>query len=244
MSAITRILIIEDELAIAEALQLALGKAGYPTDTVAYGARGLELALAAQPAYGLVLMDVGLPDLSGLEVCRRLRGHFSAQELPVLFLTAHNEEIDRVLGLEIGGGDYMAKPFSLRELVTRVRLLLQRTRFAPEPDRAIRPMPEAKIQSWDHYTWDTTQAWVAWQGRRVELTLTEFRMMVLMLSHPQRVFSRQQLLDALRGEAHPSGERTIDTHIKTLRAKLRAVSPDADQISTRRGLGYALGGDS
>ena len=171
------------------------------------------------------------PTSSGFEVCRRLREVFPAQRLPVLFLTAHNEEIDRVLGLELGGGDYMTKPFSLRELVTRVRLLLQR-----QSDNAVATDP---VRSALGFTWHPEQAWAAFEGQRLDLTLTEFRMLTLMLGQPQRIFSRLQLLDALRGESHPSGERTIDTHIKTLRAKLRAAAPQADLIRTRRGLGYA-----
>ena len=229
----TRILIIEDELAIAEAVKLGLARAGYESDIVAYGARGHELAVSAAPAYDLVILDVGLPDISGFEVCRRLRESIPAHRLPVLFLTAHSDEIDRVLGLEMGGGDYMTKPFSLRELVTRVRLLLQRPTAVNTDQRSALG-----------FTWHPEQAWAAFEGKRLDLTLTEFRMLTMMLAQPQRVFSRQQLLEALRGESHPSGERTIDTHIKTLRAKLRATAEHADQIRTRRGLGYSCGDEA
>jgi two-component system, OmpR family, catabolic regulation response regulator CreB len=231
-----RVLIIEDELAIAEAVQMSLSHAGYESDIVAYGAQGVELASSKQPSYDLVILDVGLPDINGFEVARRLRIHQSSLHLPILFLTAHSQEIDRVLGLELGGGDYMTKPFSLRELVTRARLLMQRQAHSLEPASAAKT-DGAQVAL--GFSWHHLQAWVTYNNQPLELTLSEFRLLTQMLSQPQRVFSRQQLLDALRGEAHPSGERTIDTHVKTLRAKLRAHHPQADKIRTHRGLGYS-----
>jgi two-component system, OmpR family, catabolic regulation response regulator CreB len=232
----SHILIVEDELAIAEAVQLALTKAGHSSDMTAFGEDALNrlnLKDSACPLYDLVILDVGLPDLSGFEVCRRLRLLHSAQQLPVLFLTAHNEEIDRVLGLELSGGDYLTKPFSLRELVTRARLLLGRsTAGAQQPSK----MPTRQYLAFE---WNEQEAWASYRQQKLSLTITEYKLLIAFLERPKQVFSRQQLIDVSRGETHPSGERTIDTHIKSLRAKLREQSLEADIIITHRGLGYS-----
>jgi two-component system, OmpR family, catabolic regulation response regulator CreB len=255
----SHILIVEDELAIAEAIQLALAKAGHSADFLAFGQAALNGLLSdgaatgadphhgPSPAYELVILDVGLPDLSGFEVCRQIRLRYSPPELPILFLTAHSEEIDRVLGLELSGGDYLTKPFSLRELVTRVRLLLGRR--APRENTPLQglalkssDLPDLNFDSSRRYLqfeWNEQEAWVTYRSQKLVLTITEFRLLTVFLARPRQVFSRQQLLDQSRGETHPSGERTIDTHIKSLRAKLRAISAEADIISTHRGLGYS-----
>jgi two-component system, OmpR family, catabolic regulation response regulator CreB len=251
----SHILIVEDEIAIAEAVRLALNKAGHSSEIEGYGERALEHLLALDIAFDLVILDVGLPDLSGFEVCRRARQRYSAAQLPILFLTAHNEEIDRVLGLELSGGDYLTKPFSLRELVTRVRLLLSRhsTDSLPKvtgPQQNTNELGESTqegtnqaIKKRGHeyrdFVWDELEAWASFRQKPLSLTLTEYKLLLVFLKQPKRVFSRQQLLDLSRGETHPSGERTIDTHIKSLRAKLREQSPQADIIRTHRGLGYS-----
>lgn len=225
----SHILIIEDELAIAEAVQQSLNKAGHTSDIEPFGEAALQRLLSARLSHELIILDIGLPDLNGFEVCRRVREHYSPEQLPILFLTAHTEEIDRVLGLELSGGDYLTKPFSLRELITRVRLLLgRRTVAAP-----------TKHSTYGNFEWSEQEAWASYKRLKLALTVTEYKLLVLFLKHPKRVFSRQQLLDAVRGETHPSGERTIDTHIKSLRSKLREHSTQADIILTHRGLGYS-----
>jgi two-component system, OmpR family, catabolic regulation response regulator CreB len=239
------ILIVEDELAIAEALQLALHKEGHRSEIQGFGELALERISAPDSSYALVILDVGLPDLSGFEVCRRLRRTHSAERLPVLFLTAHNEEIDRIMGLELGGGDYLTKPFSLRELVTRIRLLLGRRlgnsstlaalTSTNDLDSTTRPMRKDYLD----FEWDEQELWASFRQQKLTLTLTEYKLLLTFLAHPKQVFSRQQLIDGVRGETHPSGPRTIDTHIKSLRFKLRQLSPEADIIVTHRGIGYS-----
>jgi two-component system, OmpR family, catabolic regulation response regulator CreB len=251
----SHILIVEDEIAIAEAVRLALNKAGHSSEIVGFGERALEHLFAPNTSFDLVILDVGLPDLSGFEVCRRARQQYRAEQLPILFLTAHNEEIDRVLGLELSGGDYLTKPFSLRELVTRVRLLLSHHRpdALPKvtgPHQSCDELGESTQEGTNQATnkrgheyrdfaWDEMEAWASFRQKPISLTLTEYKLLLVFLKQPKRVFSRQQLLDLSRGETHPSGERTIDTHIKSLRAKLRQQSPQADIIRTHRGLGYS-----
>ncbi len=254
----SHILIVEDELAIAEAVQLALTKAGHRSEIVAFGETALERLSAPRKAgplpFELLILDIGLPDLSGFEVCRRLRELYSPEQLPVLFLTAHNEEIDRVLGLELSAGDYLTKPFSLRELVTRVRLLLgRRTPGALAPvETSAMIQVQVQTQTQAHalhsnsnrkyldFEWNEHEAWAAFRSQKLPLTITEYKLLMAFLERPRQVFSRQQLLDFSRGETHPSGERTIDTHIKSLRSKLREQSPVADIIITHRGLGYSI----
>lgn len=252
----SQILIVEDELAIAEAVQLALTKAGHFSEIVAFGETAIERLSAPRKAeplpYELLILDIGLPDLSGFEVCRRIRLLYAPEQLPVLFLTAHNEEIDRVLGLELSGGDYLTKPFSLRELVTRVRLLLGRRRPAAIAPVETPAIIQVQVQTQAHalragvnrqyldFEWNENEAWATFRSQKLALTITEYRLLLAFLNRPRQVFSRQQLLDSSRGETHPSGERTIDTHIKSLRSKLREQGPAADIIITHRGLGYSI----
>ena len=227
----SRILIVEDELAIAEALQLALAKAGHESEVLAFGVTVASKLKLDPGRFQMVILDVGLPDISGFEVCKQIRSVFSAQQLPVLFLTAQNDEIDRILGLELSGGDYLSKPFSLRELVTRVRLLLERSALA-KPALTL-------IQNYGQFSWSQDEAWVRYDKQALALTLSEMRLLTQLLSRPRQVFSRQQLLDVARGDTSPSSDRTIDTHIKTLRIKLKQVHPEADIVVTHRGLGYS-----
>jgi two-component system, OmpR family, catabolic regulation response regulator CreB len=245
----SHILIVEDELAIAEAVQLALEKAGHSAEIVTFGEAALERLNLARKAdsldYELVILDIGLPDLSGFEVCRRIRQLHTPLQLPVLFLTAHSEEIDRVLGLELSAGDYLTKPFSLRELVTRVRLLLGRRMTSAGSNALASAITQARIphlntsRKYLDFEWNEHEAWATFRSQKIALTITEYKLLLAFLERPKQVFSRQQLLDFSRGETHPSGERTIDTHIKSLRFKLRQQSPEADFIITHRGLGYS-----
>jgi two-component system catabolic regulation response regulator CreB len=222
------ILIVEDEPAIADTISYSLRSEGYVPQWVATG----EAALAAVSAdTALVILDVGLPDLSGFEVCRRLRAR--PDWPPVMFLTAHSEEIDRVLGFEIGADDYVLKPFSPRELVARVRVILRRHGVSNGGSTNASSAPD-KLQL------DEAGARVSWCGTPLPLTRFEYLLLRYLMRQPGRVFSREQLLDAVWGNERNSTDRTVDTHIKTLRAKLRAAAPEADPIVTHRGIGYSL----
>ncbi|MBO0365502.1 two-component system response regulator CreB [Pseudomonas shirazensis] len=217
------ILIVEDESAIADTLIYALQADGHSTEWVSLGSAAVERQRLL-PA-DLVILDIGLPDISGFETCRQLR-RFS--EVPVMFLSARDAEIDRVLGLEIGADDYVVKPFSPREVAARVRAILKR--MAP---RSETPAVATLFQV------DTLRMQIVYRGFSLALTRHEFRLLQCLLEQPQRVFSREQLLDALGVAGDAGYERTIDSHIKSLRAKLRQVAADAEPIQTHRGLGYS-----
>ncbi len=222
-----RILIIEDEPSIAENLRFALNRDGHETHLVALGADGLHFLRDA--AVDLVILDVGLPDMTGFEVCRRLRG-FS--EVPVIFLTARGEEIDRVVGLEIGADDYVVKPFSLRELMARVQAILRR--------RALPASAPPSAVASAGLTLDEARAQVTYYDQVLELTRYEYLLIKLLQERPGRVFSRAQIMDAIWPATSGSGDRTVDAHIKTLRAKLKVIMPSAEPLKTHRGLGYSL----
>jgi two-component system catabolic regulation response regulator CreB len=222
----SHILIVEDEAAIADTLIYALQAEGYATTWLQLA----EAALAFQqrsPA-DLLILDVGLPDISGFEACKRLR-RFS--EVPVIFLTARDAEIDRVVGLEIGADDYVVKPFSPREVAARVKAILKR--MAP------RVTAPASAQQ-GPFLLDEARVQIHYHGQLLGLTRHEFRLLQTLLGQPERVFSREQLLDGVGVAADAGYERNIDSHIKSLRAKLRQVVADAEPIQTHRGLGYSL----
>ena len=219
------VLIVEDEAAIADTLVYALQAEGFTTrwSTLA----GEALTLLQREAVDLVILDVGLPDISGFEACKRLR-RFS--DVPVMFLTARNDEIDRVVGLEIGADDYVVKPFSPREVAARVKAILKR--MAPR---------ESAAKSADGpFRLDNERVRIDYHGQPLSLTRLEFQLLQCLLGQPERVFSREQLLDALGVAADVGYERNIDSHIKSLRAKLRQIAPQAEPIQTHRGLGYSL----
>ena len=228
-----RILLVEDEPAIADAVIWSLGQEGFQvvwTSTIADGLARLSDGIR------LVLLDVGLPDGSGLDACREIRKQSS---VPVIFLSARGSETDKVVGLEIGGDDYVVKPFSPRELVARVRARL-RDRSTTEPVRG--ESPEVKIWNTCRETeFERDPAGRRFRFRGVELVLTpaETRILENLVAQPGRILSRSELLERALGEDSPSLERTIDAHMKTLRSKLRDIAPDADPIETRRGFGYA-----
>lgn len=219
-----RILIVEDEPSIRDAIQYTLESEG--DEVTCCGTGGEALALAADAAFDLVVLDVGLPDLNGFDVCRRLR---ERSDVPVIFLTARSEEIDRVIGLEIGGDDYVTKPFSPRELGARVRAILRRTKnHAPPPAEAA------------PFAVDPERLVIRYHGAALDLSRYEYRLLAALIARPGRVFSRAQLMDAAWEEPEASMERTVDTHVKSLRAKLRQVRPNEDPIRTHRGFGYSL----
>lgn len=217
------ILIVEDEAAIADTLVYVLQGEGFTTTWLSLGQAAVEYQRNT-PA-DLIILDIGLPDITGFEACKQLR-RFS--EVPVMFLSARDGEIDRVVGLEIGADDYVIKPFSPREVAARVRAILKR--MAPRVD----PVPACGV-----FVVDTDRVQISYRGQVLNLTRHEFRLLQCLLEQPQRVFSREQLLDAVGVPSDAGYERSIDSHIKSLRAKLRSVASDAEPIQTHRGLGYS-----
>jgi two-component system, OmpR family, catabolic regulation response regulator CreB len=227
------ILLIEDDPAIAETIGFALRQGGFEVNWCAQGLLGL--AQFQEQAPDLVILDVGLPDLGGFEVCRRIR---QINQTPVLFLTAHSDEIDRIQGFELGADDYISKPFSPRELVSRVRAILRRA-------GTVSPTASTTQSSTDLLTSGSIrcfldQARVMVGQTTLSLTRTEFKLLEHLMRSPLRVFSREQLLNALQGAGSPTGDRAIDTHIKTLRAKIDQAKTGLDPIKTHRGLGYSF----
>ena len=221
-----QILIVEDESAIADNLHYALKTEGFAVTWKTLG--GEAVAYITDAAVDLVILDVGLPDISGFEVCKQIR-KFS--EVPILFLTARTEEIDRVVGLEIGGDDYVAKPFSPRELVARVKAILKRTQHIDVENRA---------GSTRVFTCDEARASITYYGQVLELTRQEYLILKTLLNRPERVFSREQLMQQAWDSPETSLERSVDTHIKSIRAKLRTVNASTDPVRTHRGLGYSI----
>ena len=221
------ILIVEDEAAIADTLIYALQGEGFTTTWLSLA--GEALALQAREPADLWILDVGLPDMSGFEACKQLR---RSSEVPVLFLTARDSEIDRVVGLEIGADDYVSKPFSPREVAARVKAILKRL----QP----RVPPAAEPPAAGPFRFDELRQQIHYHGQLLPLTRHELKLLAVLLSQPERVFSREQLLDATGVSAEAGYERTVDSHIRSLRAKLREVRADSEAIQTHRGLGYSL----
>ncbi len=229
-----RIDLLEDELAIAQTLQFAFQREGWQVRHYSLG-RDLLNAWQQQQTADLVVLDVGLPDLSGFEVCRQLR-KFS--EVPVLFLSARSEEVDRIVGLEIGADDYISKPFSVREVVARVQANLRR-QSVNKQQLAATPSAQAQTDTaW--FSHNPEQMSIHFRGQVLVLTRYEYLLLQTMLARPAAVFSRQQLMELVWHDALETSDRTVDTHIKSLRAKLRLIDDQLDPIKTLRGLGYSL----
>jgi two-component system catabolic regulation response regulator CreB len=224
------ILVVEDEATIAETIIYALQTEAMQPLWKATGREALAV-LESQPV-SLVVLDVGLPDMSGFDVCREAQ---KRSPVPVIFLTARSSEVDRIVGLELGADDYLAKPFSPRELTARVRAILRRTRGQqPNAAAAAKPAPAAP---WAH---DVARCRIGYRGQLLELTRNEYRLLAALLSAPGRVFSRDQLMAAAWDDPGAAIDRTVDAHVKLVRAKLRAAAPGHDPIVTHRGLGYSL----
>ena len=214
------ILIVEDEPTIVDNVAYALAEQGFRTSAAGYGSAAL--AAVAKGDVDLVVLDIGLPDMSGIDVCRALR---EDADVPVIFLTARNDEVDRIQGFELGADDYIVKPFSPRELAVRVRAVLRRSGSrASDAESGIAVDEDGKR--------------VLIGGTSLELTRYEFGVLALLLDRPGRVFSREQLLDAVWDDPLDATDRVVDTHVKTIRAKL-AERGARDLIRTHRGLGYS-----
>ena len=224
-----KVLIIEDEPAIRDNIQFALESEGLETVQRDTGLAALPLLDAG--GIDLVVLDVGLPDVSGFDLLKRIR---VAHRTPVILLTARSAELDRVLGLEIGADDYVVKPFSPRELAARVKAVLRRVPAAPSQPAA------AAADSGSSLLIDADKRLVSYCGSALTLSKYEYEILALLAARPGQVFSREQLMSRIWQEPSASLERTVDAHIKNLRAKLRAVRPDVDPIVTHRGTGYCL----
>lgn len=226
------ILLVEDEPSIADTLVYALRTEGFSTRHCLTGEEGLAALAEGNPA--LVILDVGLPDISGFEWCKQVRRNSS---VPILFLTARDAEVDRVVGLEIGGDDYVTKPFSPREVTARVKAILRR----PVAMAAIDQDPPEAVQS-APWLIDDAACTVRFRGVLLDFTRYEFRLVQFLAASPGRVYSREALMTAVWEDPGASFDRTVDAHIKTIRSKARAIESDADPIKTHRGLGYSWTG--
>lgn len=220
------ILVIEDEKDLVAALEYNLEREGYQTRSALTGRAGLELA-DQEPLPDAVVLDLMLPDISGIEVCRQLRASKKTQHIPVLMLTAKSEEIDRVVGFEVGADDYVVKPFSVREVMLRVRALLRRQQPREEVEGSEIAFGRLRLDSGGHRAWVDDQETV--------LTALEFRLLTTLLSRRGRVQTRERLLQDVWGIEADVTTRTVDTHVKRLRQKLGGAG---EYIETLRGVGY------
>ena len=219
------ILVVEDEPAIADTIQYALESEGFRCKRLEVGAGVVEV-LDRQPV-ALVVLDIGLPDMSGIEVCRRIR---ERHDVPVIFLTARSGEVDRVVGLELGADDYVTKPFSPRELAARAKAVLRRAQRGTGN-------PAAPGTA---FALDEERRQISYFGTPLDLSRYEYKLLCVLLKKPGRVYSRDQLLELVWDSPDASLDRTVDAHVKNLRAKLRDIRPDADPIATHLGTGYSL----
>ncbi len=219
-----KILIIEDEPGIADNLIYALKTEQFDVHWDRLAEEGFKKLSDWTP--DLLILDVGLPDTNGFELCKRIR---KVSQVPIIFLTARTEEVDRIVGLEIGGDDYVTKPFSPREVVARVKVILRRSSGSSM----------ATLQAEHGFVVEEEKARISYKGKVLELTRYEYLLLKTLLSQPERVFSRAQLMDRVWTEPTGSFERSVDTHIKTLRSKLREVDENLNPIKTHRGLGYS-----
>jgi phosphate regulon transcriptional regulator PhoB len=228
-----RVVLIEDEKDIVELVRYNFRKEGFEVSAFTSGKEGLE-HLRRSPA-DLVLLDIMLPDLDGFEICKRLRSEDRSKSLPIIFLTAKGEEIDRVLGLEIGADDYVVKPFSPRELVARVKAVLR---------RQARPVEKLEIVEAPDLRLDSRTQEVVVRGKTIELSTLEFKLLHFLASHPRRIFNREQLLDEVWGRDRFVTPRTVDVHIRRLREKIEAQAEKPQYIQTVRGSGYRFTADA
>ncbi len=220
------ILVVDDDGHIREVVRFALERAGHHVIEAADGRAGLE-AFEAHPV-DVVVLDIVMPEEDGLEVCRRIRAH---SDVPVLFLSSRDDEFDRVLGLEIGGDDYVTKPFSPRELVARVKAMLRRAQ-ARADDREGDTLRVGELRL------DVGRHRVYWQDAELVLTVTEFGLLQALMSQPGRAFTRDNLVDRAWGVGHALSDRTVDSHIRRIRKKFADLG--ADPVETVYGLGYRL----
>jgi two-component system OmpR family response regulator len=228
-----RVLIADDDPHLREVLRYALTRDGHEVREATNGAEALRAVLAQSP--DLVVLDIVMPTMDGLQACREIR---QKSAVPIVFLSSRDEELDRVLGLEMGGDDYLTKPFSTRELCARVKAVLRRARPAEPSDDPAELLKHGalRMDTGSHKLFVATEA----GDREVVLTVTEFSLLRVLLSRPGRAFSREELTNRAYGDGYHLAERTLDSHIRRIRAKLREHG--LDPIETVQGLGYRLGG--
>jgi two-component system catabolic regulation response regulator CreB len=231
-----RVLVVEDEPSIAENVDYSLSSEGFEVTLAGTGEEALDLLDSLDPDF--VVLDVGLPGISGFDVCREIRRRST---VPVLFLTAREDEIDRVVGLELGADDYVVKPFSPRELAARVRAILRRSSGSNSDAEGTKDSENSPvIVTAGLLAIDPDRRRATWEGRTINLARYEFGLIQVFAAHPGRVYSRDQLMDLVWDEPEASLDRTVDAHIKSLRAKLREAGAEEDLIVTHRGVGYSL----
>lgn len=227
-----KILIVDDEPSIVDNISFALETEGFLTKSCATGSDAL--AELETQHFRLIILDIGLPDMNGFDLAKQIR---SNSQIPIIFLTARSNEIDRVVGLELGGDDYVTKPFSPRELSARVKAVLRRTGTETSPEL------NSSVQNSTAFKIDDEKFQLRYHDKTIELSRTEYRLLRLLVKSPGRVYSREQLMNHAWEHAAFSLERTVDTHIKTIRRKLKAIHPEHDPIVTHRGIGYSFRND-
>lgn len=220
-----RILLVEDEKSIADSVIYTFTKDGYSVEWVTLAKQALETLPSLNPQ--LIIMDIGLPDMLGLDLCREIR---KTNNTPIIFLTARSDEIDKVLGLELGADDYVVKPFSPRELLARAKAVLRRQN---NPSPAVHPTTKT-------FDIDDGKKRITLKQKDLELSKYEYDLLKLLIGRPGRVFSRDELLTLAFGDDHVTTDRAIDAHIKNIRAKIKMIDPTCDPIETHRALGYSF----
>ena len=228
----TKILVIEDEIDISELVSYNLTKEGFLADSIDNGEEALKKIQSGE--YNLIILDLMLPGISGIELCRILKNDPQTSLIPIIMLTAKGEEIDKVLGLEMGADDYMTKPFSPRELIARVRAVLRRAHEKPPPGKTVK-IGDLEINA------DTYQ--VSKRGRLIKLSATEFKLLLYLVQRKGKVFNRDMLLDAVWKDESYVEPRTVDVHIRRLREQIEDDPSHPVYIRTRRGIGYYVDGD-
>ena len=229
MTFMPQVLVVDDDPHIRQLLVFALEKAGLSAREAEDGEAAIAAVTRERP--DLVVLDINMPKLDGLEVCRQLR---AMGDLPILFLSSRDDEIDRVLGIELGGDDYVTKPFSPREVTARVQAILRRSRKPAAAPAAEAALSHGKLSL-------DPESWIArWGDTEVALTVTEFGILRILMGGPSRVFSRDAIIDRLHGPGFAITDRTIDSHVRNLRGKFAALGGQ-DVVETRAGVGYRLG---
>lgn len=227
-----KILLVDDEESIVESIEYALNQEGFEVVSAHNGQEALQKVQLEKP--NLIVLDLMLPEISGLEVCRILRRE--RNEIPIIMLTAKGEEIDRVIGLEVGADDYLVKPFSLRELIARIRALLRRSKISDIDDAA------PQMHQYEELEMNLTEHKVTVRGKQVELSPKEFKILAMLMSAPNKVFSREELLEQVWGLDFYGDTKTVDVHIRWLREKIEKDPSNPQYVQTVRGFGYRLGG--
>jgi two-component system, OmpR family, catabolic regulation response regulator CreB len=224
------ILVVEDERSIADALIFALEQENYNTIWVELGGEALDIV--SKKDIDLILLDVGLPDINGFELCKEIK---TASDIPIIFLTARKEEVDKIIGLEIGADDYVTKPFSLRELTSRIKIIINRY------ERMYKSEKSSTISKHEENCFaDTDKKTIIYFGEELDLTRYQYLILKILINNPNRVYSRSELMEYVWDEPDKSFDRAVDTHIKTIRSKLNKIKPDLKPIKTHHGLGYSF----